>query len=194
MIVRNVSILLGLWIDCSTLRLTITTTPSTPLFVEDGLLIELRSAGGRSGQGVRDPSSQSFASSGTVDVSGSFGELQVSRTDSTANDTRSVSPSPPVAFGCDHCQWQGPYLLSAIADDPDDGDAIFGDGDTLTLTFNQATDTAGAAIGEQLPPSWLQLLLDAPSFGSRCEALCLPFPGLLPPAIPTSFLCVALHR
>ncbi|KAL1528664.1 hypothetical protein AB1Y20_010001 [Prymnesium parvum] len=126
----------GTWLDCSTLRLNITVAPSTPLLLTDEPLLELKSTGGRSGQGVRDPTSQSFAGSGVVRITGSFGELE------------------------------GPRLVSAVADDPDDGDAIFSDGDTLTLTFDQPTDLAGAVVGARLNSSWLQRLLVAPSHGS----------------------------
>ena len=58
----------GLWVDCRTLVLTITRAPPVPLHVASGLVVDLRSQGGLSGSGVRDPSSTSFASSGAVEV------------------------------------------------------------------------------------------------------------------------------
>ena len=82
--------------------------------------------------------------------------------DGRCRDTRGViaadgDPSSPlacygaaVAVSGDWGTAPGPALLSAVADDVDDLDAALGAGDTLTLTFDQPTDRAGAAPGAAL--------------------------------------------
>lgn len=40
----------------------------------------------------------------------------------------------------------GPHLISVLANDPDNSDAVFSDGDTLTLVFDEPTDLAGIAV------------------------------------------------
>ena len=40
----------------------------------------------------------------------------------------------------------GPYLLSAVADDPDDGDDSLSIGDTLMITFSTLTSTPAIAL------------------------------------------------
>ena len=70
------------------------------------------------------------------------------------------SPSlPPVAVGGDVGAPQ-PSLSSAMADDADDADAVFSDGDTISLTFPLATDRAGAAIGDAISPSEILRLFE----------------------------------
>ena len=41
---------------------------------------------------------------------------------------------------------EAPVLLSAVIDDPDDGDAIFSAGDTLTMRFDRATNVSDGLI------------------------------------------------
>ena len=43
---------------------------------------------------------------------------------------------------------EGPKLMGVQADDPDDGDAFYSTGDTLTLTFDAPTDNAGFEAGK----------------------------------------------
>ena len=45
----------------------------------------------------------------------------------------------------------GPSIASTATYDADNGDASFGDGDTITLTFSTPTDLGGAKVGELLP-------------------------------------------
>ena len=138
----------GTWIDCSTLALTIGVTPlliptSTanagrtppidgPVRIGDGLELVLTGAGGTSGVGVRNPTSESLHVTGAFRINGSFGEAI------------------------------GPVLISAIAHDDDDFDAILSYGDTLNLIFSEPTDRGGYARNTPLPPSWIDLALIGP--------------------------------
>ena len=65
------------------------------------------------------PSSPITAADNTVEITGSYGDLA------------------------------GPALVSVVADDADDGDAILGAGDTLTLTFDVSTDRGLGAVGKR---------------------------------------------
>eukprot|EP00961_Rhodomonas_salina_P038634 519009-Rhodomonas_salina.1 len=40
-----------------------------------------------------------------------------------------------------------PEIVTLVADDPTNADIVYGDGDTITITFNVNTDRAGLAIG-----------------------------------------------
>jgi hypothetical protein len=44
----------------------------------------------------------------------------------------------------------GPAILSLVADDPDDGDGIYSDGDTVTVTFSEPTNAPDASNKAQL--------------------------------------------
>ena len=81
---------------------------------------------------VRNPSSESLHVTAIVAVNGSFGEAP------------------------------GPALVSAVANDADDTDAIISTGDTLTLTFAQDTDQGGFALNAPLPASWLHSAILGP--------------------------------
>jgi len=56
----------------------------------------------------------------------------------------STSLSPPLTgtFGVK----AAPFIRSLVVDDPDGRDAIFGDGDTITVTFSEDTNTPPVAI------------------------------------------------
>ena len=60
----------------------------------------------------------------------------------------------------------GPSLLSVVANDPDDADAVFADADTITLNFNEPTDAAGFSVGATIPKAELdQLFSFTPNLG-----------------------------
>ena len=45
-----------------------------------------------------------------------------------------------------------PRLVSCVANDPDDGDAVYGNGDTLTITFSESTNAGGTGGGALSSP------------------------------------------
>ena len=131
----------GVWSDCATLTLTVGRTPDAsegggpagPIQIGSGLFAYISGSGGERGDGVRNPISASVVSTGSLPVTGSYGERP------------------------------GPTLAAARADDADDDDAIFSVGDTLTLTFSQPTDMGGYASGVTLPAAWVDGLLEGPA-------------------------------
>ena len=70
-----------------------------------------------------DGTSLGTAADNTVEITGSYGDLA------------------------------GPALVSVVADDADDGDAILGAGDTLTLTFDVSTDRGSPSSARGCPRS-----------------------------------------
>ena len=48
--------------------------------------------------------------------------------------------APSLLMGGDFGRVSAPRLVSYTVDDPDNGDALFGDGDVLTIRFDQATN------------------------------------------------------
>ena len=48
--------------------------------------------------------------------------------------------APSLLMGGDFGRVSAPRLVSYTVDDPDNGDAVFGDGDVLTMRFDQATN------------------------------------------------------
>ena len=59
----------------------------------------------------------------------------------SSSSPRAFAPSPPLAG--DYGKTRGPMIVSFAADDFDNGDAVYGGGDTLTVTFDLATDRGG---------------------------------------------------
>lgn len=128
----------GAWTNCSTLVLTVTTSPTGPTLIDAGVNANVLGAGGQSGVGVRDPLGFSQAIPGVQRVTGSFGHLS------------------------------GPGVISAVARDSDNTDARFSDGDTLTVTFTEPTNSpAGLSLNKQAVDS----LLSMPSAGSNYTGL-----------------------
>ena len=115
-----------------------------PVRVIDGVTLELTGTGAKGGgsEGVRSADGTSLsgtAADNTVEITGSYGDLA------------------------------GPALVSVVADDADDGDAILGAGDTLTLTFDVSTDRGLGVVGAGLPSltkAQVDGLLIAPSLGT----------------------------
>ena len=114
-----------------------------PVRVIDGVTLELTGTGkGGGSEGVRSADGTSLsgtAADNTVEITGSYGDLA------------------------------GPALVSVVADDADDGDAILGAGDTLTLTFDVSTDRGSGVVGAGLPSltkAQVDGLLIAPSLGT----------------------------
>ena len=80
-----------------------------------------------------------------------------------------ADPSGTAALSCYHADdvtadgsWgdrPGPALVSATAADPDNGDAEYGDGDTITLLFDSATDLGGQAMNESIPTAVVEEML-----------------------------------
>ena len=125
----------GQWTDCSTLTVTVGATPNVggePVWLTDQVEAVITGSGGTTGYGVRNSNALSTSSVGSLVVAGSFGEAP------------------------------GPALVSMVAADPDDGDAVIGYGDTLTLTFDAPTDRAGFAINSPLSSSWIDSMLVGP--------------------------------
>lgn len=54
---------------------------------------------------------------------------------------RAAAPSPPLVG--DYGKTRGPQIVSFVADDFDNGDNVFGSGDTLTIVLDIATDRGG---------------------------------------------------
>ena len=54
----------------------------------------------------------------------------------------------------------GPSIVSTTTYDADNGDASFGDGDTLTLTFSSPTDLGGKAVGDEVPQATITQLFN----------------------------------
>ena len=80
-----------------------------------------------------------------------------------------ADPSGTAALSCYHADdvtadgsWgdrPGPALVSATAADPDNGDAEYGVGDTITLLFDSATDLGGQAMNESIPTAVVEEML-----------------------------------
>eukprot|EP00163_Fabomonas_tropica_P012696 TRINITY_DN2403_c0_g1_i3.p1 TRINITY_DN2403_c0_g1~~TRINITY_DN2403_c0_g1_i3.p1 ORF type:complete len:4686 (-),score=1008.71 TRINITY_DN2403_c0_g1_i3:157-14214(-) len=62
--------------------------------------------------------------------------------------TASIIPSPPITG--DWGRLLGPRLHSIVMDDPDDLDAVFGQGDVITLVFKEDTNQANLTTHTQL--------------------------------------------
>ena len=61
-----------------------------------------------------------------------------------ASSPRAYAPSPPLTG--DYGKTFGPRIISFVADDFDNGDDVYGSGDTLTVVFDLATDRGGTDI------------------------------------------------
>ena len=59
----------------------------------------------------------------------------------------------------------GPAITTAIAADPDDGDTVFSDGDTLTLHFDMPTDMPLASTQPLAKAAVDSLLSFSPAIG-----------------------------
>jgi len=58
--------------------------------------------------------------------------------DAAGTSLASFAESPPLSG--DFNTRAGPIILSIVADDPDGADAVFGNGDAITVTFSEATN------------------------------------------------------
>lgn len=61
-----------------------------------------------------------------------------------ASSPRAFAPSPPLDG--DYGKTRGPQIVSFVADDFDNGDDVYGSGDTLTVTFDLASDRGGTDV------------------------------------------------
>ena len=61
---------------------------------------------------------------------------------SSSSESRGISPILEGDFG----KTRGPAIVSFVADDFDNGDAVYGAGDTLTVVFDLATDRGGLGL------------------------------------------------
>ena len=62
----------------------------------------------------------------------------------SGSSPRASASSPPLTG--DYGKTRGPMIVSFVADDFDNGDAEYGSGDTLTITFDLATDRGGTDV------------------------------------------------
>ena len=78
------------------------------------------------------------------------GVATVKPTDTAAIRTRAASSPRAVASSApltgDYGKTRGPEIVSFVADDFDNGDGVYGSGDTLTVTFDLATDRGGTDV------------------------------------------------
>ncbi|MEX2193597.1 MAG: LamG domain-containing protein, partial [Nitrosarchaeum sp.] len=65
----------------------------------------------------------------------------IKNSDSTSKPSNSTSSVLQGTWG----QGVGPYITSFVAEDPDGGDAVFGNGDVLSITFSEATNKPDAS-------------------------------------------------
>jgi hypothetical protein len=78
----------------------------------------------------------------------------------SSSSPRAFAPSPPLAG--DYGKTRGPMIVSFAADDFDNGDAVYGGGDTLTVTFNGRTNRGAHSGGRDFVDS---LFLMKPTVG-----------------------------
>ena len=76
--------------------------------------------------------------------------FQVGNGLNNAVETSLESSGVSGAIGGDWGTLAGPTVTSVTADDPDDADAIYSDGDTITVVFSENTNQAAAGTKAQI--------------------------------------------